>query len=200
VFLTGGLFYFQRQESVTANVLFTLASLAFINPNGDYSASFYVCWLPIRPLWYRLALSWIPRYIIFIITIALFVAPYSRVGGQFNDTHTTLTPLTIQAAEKDTEAENRPRKVSFNEQLPENPGQGAEQSAGQREPLPEVSKSSSHRHTMHLGSLSKHQTLSSVVSVRVQSIMKIMGINGRTIYLYGTVDGNGENCQVYRAA
>jgi G protein-coupled receptor GPR1 len=47
------------------------ACLAFTNPRGYITSGTY-CALPIRPLWYRLSLSDIPRYIIFITIFALY--------------------------------------------------------------------------------------------------------------------------------
>lgn len=47
------------------------ACLAFTNPRGYITSGTY-CALPIRPLWYRLGLSYIPRYIIFITIFALY--------------------------------------------------------------------------------------------------------------------------------
>jgi G protein-coupled receptor GPR1 len=41
------------------------ASLAFTNHGNAYVAVGTFCYLPNQPLWYRLALAWIPRYIIF---------------------------------------------------------------------------------------------------------------------------------------
>jgi len=47
------------------------ACLAFTNPSGYITSGTY-CALPVRPLWYRLGLSFIPRYIIFITIFALY--------------------------------------------------------------------------------------------------------------------------------
>jgi G protein-coupled receptor GPR1 len=49
------------------------ASLAFTNSNGYVTDGTY-CALPKRPLWYQLALSYIPRYLIFITIFALYAA------------------------------------------------------------------------------------------------------------------------------
>ena len=51
-----------------------LASLAFTNPAGGYVATSTYCYLPKRPLIYRLALSWIPRYIIFITIFTIYAS------------------------------------------------------------------------------------------------------------------------------
>ena len=49
------------------------ASLAFTNPSGYITSGTY-CALPKRPFWYRLGLSYIPRYIIFITIFGLYSA------------------------------------------------------------------------------------------------------------------------------
>ena len=60
-----------------------MASLAFTNPMNPYLSSGTICNLPVRPFWYRLALSWIPRYIIIFAIIALYVAIYVYVHYKF---------------------------------------------------------------------------------------------------------------------
>jgi G protein-coupled receptor GPR1 len=51
-----------------------MASLAFINTYDAYVASPSSCYLPIRPYWYRLGLSWIPRYTILIAITGIYLA------------------------------------------------------------------------------------------------------------------------------
>ncbi|KAI9679320.1 MAG: hypothetical protein M1817_005340 [Caeruleum heppii] len=64
-----------------------LASLAFLNPHimGGYVSQGTSCYLPIRPFWYRLALSWIPRYIILSVICGIQIAIYSYVSFRFKD-------------------------------------------------------------------------------------------------------------------
>lgn len=59
------------------------AALAFANPNGAYQAQGAFCWLPIRPFWYRLALSWVPRYLIWLYIMWVAIRIYSHVGYEF---------------------------------------------------------------------------------------------------------------------
>jgi hypothetical protein len=61
----------------------TMASLAFINPDWGYMSQGAFCSLPLRPFWYRLALAWIPRYIIAVVILGLAVAIYTHVGFEF---------------------------------------------------------------------------------------------------------------------
>ena len=56
------------------------ASLAFINGDKDaYVTSGTYCYLPKRPFWYRLALSWIPRYLIISTIFAMYASIYIYV-------------------------------------------------------------------------------------------------------------------------
>lgn len=59
------------------------AALAFINPDGAYQAQGAWCWLPIRPFWYRLALSWVPRYLIWLYIMWVAIRIYTHVGYEF---------------------------------------------------------------------------------------------------------------------
>lgn len=59
------------------------AALAFANPHGAYQAQGAFCWLPIRPFWYRLALSWIPRYLIWLYIMWVAIRIYGHVGYEF---------------------------------------------------------------------------------------------------------------------
>jgi len=59
------------------------AALAFANPYGAYQAQGAFCWLPIRPFWYRLALSWIPRYLIWLYIMWVAIRIYGHVGYEF---------------------------------------------------------------------------------------------------------------------
>lgn len=61
----------------------SMSSLAFIRGRYGYRSSGVYCSLPIRPFWYRLAISWIPRYVITLIVAGLYVAVYIHVALQF---------------------------------------------------------------------------------------------------------------------
>ncbi|KAH9881992.1 hypothetical protein J1614_001163 [Plenodomus biglobosus] len=60
-----------------------MASLAFVNTQYGYQSLGAFCMLPIRPFWYRLALQWIPRYLIALVIFALATAIYTYVGFAF---------------------------------------------------------------------------------------------------------------------
>ena len=60
------------------------ASLAFVNGNKDaYVTSGTYCYLPKRPFWYRLALSWIPRYLIISTIFTMYASIYIYVHVKF---------------------------------------------------------------------------------------------------------------------
>jgi G protein-coupled receptor GPR1 len=61
-----------------------LASLAFINNDNAYITEGTYCYLPVRPFWYRLALTWIPRYLIFIVILGIYVSIYYYVRYKFH--------------------------------------------------------------------------------------------------------------------
>lgn len=79
-----GLYPYRRYVYVIAFVLPVLmAGLAFINPRQAYVSQGAFCTLPIRPFWYRLALTWVPRYVIVLTIIGLAIAIYTHVGFEF---------------------------------------------------------------------------------------------------------------------
>jgi G protein-coupled receptor GPR1 len=86
VIISEGGIYPYRRIAYFAWIIWPLlsASLAFINPLGAYVSSGTLCYLPVRPFWYRLALSWIPRYVIFLTIISLYAAIYVHVKRHFN--------------------------------------------------------------------------------------------------------------------
>lgn len=90
VFLPGsqatseGLYPYQRLVYTGALLIPALmAGLAFINKNRGYLSQGAFCTLPIRPFWYRLALTWIPRYLIAMVIICLAIAIYAYVAYKF---------------------------------------------------------------------------------------------------------------------
>lgn len=59
------------------------AALAFVSHSGHYLSQGAFCSLPIRPFWYRLALSWIPRYLTWIYVMSVAFRIYRQVGTGF---------------------------------------------------------------------------------------------------------------------
>lgn len=82
----GGLFPY-RHIAYTLWVILPIlsASLAFINKEEGYVSEGTYCYLPVRPFWYRLALAWIPRYLIFIFILGIYASIYYYVRYKFND-------------------------------------------------------------------------------------------------------------------
>jgi G protein-coupled receptor GPR1 len=59
------------------------ASLAFANGGNGYVTAGTFCYLPKRPIWYRLALSWVPRYLIVCLVLVMYVWIYAYVHIKF---------------------------------------------------------------------------------------------------------------------
>ena len=59
------------------------AALAFVNPRPGFMAQGGFCSLPLRPHWYRLALFWGPRYLIWCYVVFVAVRIYRYVGSEF---------------------------------------------------------------------------------------------------------------------
>lgn len=60
-----------------------IGSLSFINEGSAFISQGGFCSLPIRPYWYRLALSWVPRYLIWIFVMGVAIRIYLHVGYEF---------------------------------------------------------------------------------------------------------------------
>ena len=56
-----------------------MASVAFANPNDAYVTLGTYCYLPSRPFWYRLALAWVPRYLILCTILGIYFAVFVYV-------------------------------------------------------------------------------------------------------------------------
>ncbi len=84
----GGLHNFRRWIYLLWALLPILAaSLAFVNKGNAYADYGAFCYLPEKPIWYRMVLAWIPRYIViltiftaaFIVTIHVHIR-FKRFG------------------------------------------------------------------------------------------------------------------------
>ena len=62
-----------------------LCALAFTSDPG-YMSQGPTCSLPIRPFWHRLAISWIPRYVIMITIVILYISIYVHAERQLTNT------------------------------------------------------------------------------------------------------------------
>lgn len=80
----GGLYPYRRWAyGIYVFLPLLLSGLAFINNSDSYVTDGTYCYLPVRPFWYRLALSWIPRYLIFIIILGIYASIYFYVRYKF---------------------------------------------------------------------------------------------------------------------
>lgn len=59
------------------------------------------CYLPARPIWYRIALSWAPRYIILCTILGLYLAVYLYTKSKFGDFDAKFSTSSL-ASEDDT--------------------------------------------------------------------------------------------------
>ena len=60
-----------------------LTAIAFSNTGPAFVSQGGFCSLPVRPIWFRLALSWIPRYLIWIFVFGVAIRIYRHVGYEF---------------------------------------------------------------------------------------------------------------------
>lgn len=85
-----------------------MASLAFVNNNDSYISEGTYCYLPVRPFWYRLALGWIPRYIIFIVILFIYASIYYYVRYKFHGFNRAGMRSGTNCSSDSTEATRRP--------------------------------------------------------------------------------------------
>lgn len=71
-----------------------MAALPFINPHGGYTLAGAFCAMPLRPFWYRLFLSWVPRYFIGATILVLTVVIRMRVK-KYQEELGLLEPATL---------------------------------------------------------------------------------------------------------
>ena len=90
----GGLHHFRRWIYVLWALLPILgASLAFANKGNAYTSYGAFCYLPEKPIWYRMVLAWVPRYIVIvtIFTVAFIVTIHVHIRfkrfGHVEDGH-----------------------------------------------------------------------------------------------------------------
>jgi G protein-coupled receptor GPR1 len=81
----GGLYPYRHiAYAIWVALPLTMASLAFVRKDNPYVGDGAYCYLPLRPLWYSMALSWGPRYLIFIIILGVYAFIYSYVRYKFS--------------------------------------------------------------------------------------------------------------------
>jgi G protein-coupled receptor GPR1 len=106
----GGLYHY-RYYVYAAWFTFSLLmpSLAFVNKAPAYSAQGSYCYLPIRPFWYRIFLTWFPRYIILVTILILYASIYLYVRKKFRSFRTNVGSSTLEMDTVDLEADDKPK-------------------------------------------------------------------------------------------
>lgn len=114
----GGLYRY-RKWIYPAWISFPLlaASLAFVNDRNGYATSGTFCYLPRRPIWYRLALSWIPRYFIMLVIFAMYTAVYVYVSLKFK----SFSNLQQSESQYSSASASRRSSMSMDEVAPDEP-------------------------------------------------------------------------------
>ena len=85
-----------------------LSTLPFAMSNTAYQLSNAFCQLPPRPIWYRLALAWIPRYAIALFVITMTIYMYVYVGVKFRGFSTSAEGSLATRRPSDVEAQQTP--------------------------------------------------------------------------------------------
>lgn len=106
--------YGYRWAAYTCWALFStlMAALAFINPSSPYMSQGTFCYLPARPIWYRLALSWIPRYLILCTIVGIYLAVYLYTKSKFGDFDAKFSTNSV-ASEDTTQHSRTDRQPSW---------------------------------------------------------------------------------------
>jgi len=80
----GGLYPY-RYWILPALLIFPLfaSSMVFISDKTPYTTAGTFCYLAKRPIWYRLAFAWVPRYIIIAIILIMYIWIYVYVTIKF---------------------------------------------------------------------------------------------------------------------
>ncbi|KAF8532628.1 G protein-coupled glucose receptor regulating Gpa2-domain-containing protein [Trichophaea hybrida] len=92
----GGLFRYRYYVYATwLAFAIIMPSLAFLNQSPAYTAQGTFCYLPVRPFWFRLALAWIPRYLILLMIITVYATIYIYVRMKFRTFRTNVGASTL---------------------------------------------------------------------------------------------------------
>ena len=85
--------------SLSIVVPLVFASLAFINGTG-YDSLVCWCYLPERPVWYRLVLSWVPRWCIVVAIFLIYGMIYFHVIKEFKMLNSLFTTTSREGSLK----------------------------------------------------------------------------------------------------
>jgi G protein-coupled receptor GPR1 len=109
----GGLYPYRRIAYTIWTVFpLIMASLAFIDNNSPYVGDGTYCYLPVRPLWYSLVLSWAPRYLIFIVILGVYASIYYYVQYKFSGFTKLNKRKFMSPNDKSRAGSDNPRKAT----------------------------------------------------------------------------------------
>ena len=134
----GGLYKF-RHSLYTAFIVLPafLASLAFARGRYAYQSQGPFCTLPVRPFWYRIATSWLPRYFVILFSVILYLAIYIHAEHEFSDSKLFRGKLG-QAVRRLSDARRRGRMNTPDPEMSTVPRQSESFASRDREQLPQV--------------------------------------------------------------
>lgn len=173
---TGGLFFVRYYVYVISVLLpVILAGLAFIN-NVGYVALNVFCYLPESPRWYRLVLSWCPRYFIMGAIIVIYCTIYFYVINQLKKMERNHGTLDI-----------RRDKPSFLSRL--NPGRFIHNTIKEKSTPQTSSSQTNQMHTLHPSNPSRTDTninmeLQYDNSQRLRTRYKVIARQIKIVFLY----------------
>ncbi|RPB10547.1 family A G protein-coupled receptor-like protein [Morchella conica CCBAS932] len=106
----GGLYRY-RHSVYVAWLAFSILmpSLAYVNSTPAYTAQGTFCYLPVRPFWYRMALAWIPRYVILVVILIIYASIYIYVRMKFRTFRSHVGASTLEMDTADLVAAEQPK-------------------------------------------------------------------------------------------
>ncbi|ODV97243.1 hypothetical protein PACTADRAFT_48987 [Pachysolen tannophilus NRRL Y-2460] len=90
-----------------------LASLAYIDGKGYEDLTIW-CYLTHSPIWYRLVLSWVPRYLIIVVIVTIYCAIYFYVMQQYKSVGGTFSSIHIESENDQNDDEKNKFWKKFN--------------------------------------------------------------------------------------
>ena len=121
-----------------------IGSIAFVNPHPFIGTGAF-CELPVRPLWYRVALFWLPKWLAWLHVMYVCVKIYRHVGNEFRVFGAVEAKRTSELGETKpapNTAERGPSLFRRSRRNPSRPGSArpgmASFGAGRRESVPRI--------------------------------------------------------------
>ena len=98
-----------------------MASLAFVKGTPGYVDTGEYCYLPTHPSWYRMALSWIPRYVNFVILIVIYSCIYLYVRLLMRRYSRRSSSAMVTTADNDDSQVPRSQTLNRHDLIPKPP-------------------------------------------------------------------------------